>query len=397
MSSKISLLTDGTPAQGSDILPVARSGTNRRITVDDVKTYIAAPSSPIPITRDDARLAVLGTAGAKFNAGQMYVVNNAMAQVAGVTIDCQIWLIAETEHRLATRGTGLFKNSVMGAQMPMAMDYTLNVSGSDDFISYMYQSVFNNTLTFKDNYTSIDKFFLDTGNFYDNTWNDAIATALADTTISNSTFGYNANVSIADLAVFSQSDLGAGATLSLYGTQALFDCEIGAGETLNATSIDSAYTQTGKKLGGGVSTFECAVANNFSVRDNSVLNIAAMPDGGDYSFCGIFSGITTTTNYNFDNIITNLTSHNYIFQYNGGSGIVQFINGIGFRTNGGSALNMFVSGDFVEITYNNTISGWGVKTSLIQTPVGTSAAITTADLIGKTATFNTQGILISYS
>lgn len=40
---KISALTDGAPALGSDILPVARGGGNRRLTVDNVKSLITAP------------------------------------------------------------------------------------------------------------------------------------------------------------------------------------------------------------------------------------------------------------------------------------------------------------------------------------------------------------------
>lgn len=227
--------------------------------------------APVSLTRDQARAAVLASS---FTPGRQYIITNAMAQVTGVTIDCKIWLIAESTNRLATRGTGLFKNSVMAAQMPMAMDYTLNVSGSDDFIAYLYQAAFNNAMYFKDNYKSIDKFYFDTGNMYNVTWLDAIATAIADTTITNSTFGYNANITISNTASCVYSDIGAlavlslvntsgifkvsvgaGATLKLLGTQSLTDCKLGNGKTLDATSIDSAYSATGKVYDGDSSTF----------------------------------------------------------------------------------------------------------------------------------------------
>lgn len=357
---KIFSQTTALPTVGTDSIVYAQTAA------------AAGIGAPVSLTRDQARARVLA---ASFTPGRTYIVTNAMAQVTGVTIDCQIWLIAESTNRLATRGTGLFKNSVMAAQFPMAMDYQLGVAGTDDLIPYLYQAVFNNAMYFKQNYKSIDKFYFDTGNMENVLWNDAIATAIADTTITNSTFGYNANITISNTAVCTYSDIGAsavlslvstatitkvsigaGATLSLDGSQTLTDCKIGNGKTLDATSIDSAYSATGKVYDGDMSTF--VYSGDIDLDGLTGLNISNIGGGSDYSFCGIFTGIKNNGSAAVIVTITSSqTDHKYIFIKADGSDIT-YDEGGNIGTNASAPLVTGVAGSTLGVTWNTVVSLW---------------------------------------
>lgn len=77
---KISALTDGAPAQGTDIIPVARGAGNRRLTLSNVKNYTAAP---IPIAFAD--VASETTAGNLID-GQLYSVTGYPAFSSGIQL-----------------------------------------------------------------------------------------------------------------------------------------------------------------------------------------------------------------------------------------------------------------------------------------------------------------------
>lgn len=75
---KISALTDGAPAQDTDIIPVARGAGNRRLTLENVKNYTAAP---IPIAFADVATAT------DLVDGQLYSVTGLAAFTSGIQLN----------------------------------------------------------------------------------------------------------------------------------------------------------------------------------------------------------------------------------------------------------------------------------------------------------------------
>ncbi len=133
---KISALTDGAPALGSDILPVARGGGNRRLTVDNVKSLITAP---ITIAIGDVATAT------DLIDGQLYSVTGLSAFTSAVQLtDLRFYAYKDTANIGAVPAVmssyGIANHSAVGMVRTCEIIIDWSGSGNVEFVNDFWKN-----------------------------------------------------------------------------------------------------------------------------------------------------------------------------------------------------------------------------------------------------------------
>lgn len=165
--------------------------------------------------------------------------------------------------------------------------------------------------------------------------------------------GQEATVTLGGTSIYTGL-IGDNGGVTLIGTQALNWCTICANENVDCSTIDAAYTQTGKYIGGGLSTFECSVLIDLNALTE--LNITQVNATEDYSFCGRFLNVQNSGGaVDIESIISNQTGHEILFIL-GHSDAISFSTGGGLQTKNGATINLTTLGSTFGVMYNDVIS-----------------------------------------
>lgn len=353
----------------------------------------------IPISKTVLEMqALIGS----FIPGQLYKITG-IAVAQNVVLDATF--IAISASAISTTGwSDNFKSIATLTEVEVRIDYIL----STDEITLIYCPSSRNLITANAADTAgLYGVPLDSATIFDNEFH-SISSAVIDpeSQITRSTFSAGSVIEFASGTSFSgftepgasitmagtssfNGTLEAGSILSMIGTQTLTNCRVGNGKTLDMTTWPSGYSATGKIYIDGLSTFVCDAV--IDLNGLATLPINNWSDGGNYSACGIFTGIGNTGTSSIDEIATYLTDHDItIMKLNGNS--ISYIVGNRIVTNGGFPVITDTPGDTIKLIPNPIIGAdcFMAIPILIQTPVGVTGDFDAADIAAAQAHF-TEG------
>ena len=319
--TKISALTAGAPALGTDQLPAARSGTNVKLLVSDLATFIRT-NNVLSQT-----LAQAQSNNGTYTKGSWVQVTEDIGSITG-SADT-IFPVIEGGFLAGSGWCQTFENTGMAASRMVEISWELGA----DFVSAIEEPIQGNTVTAFYNTSGLENFPFDTTTIKQTTIIDPFVCAIdvaaqvyaatfegnnsiiieAGATFSGKA-GREAVVALSDTSFFT-GEVGANGGVTLFGTQALNWCKIGANKNVDCSSIDSGYGQTGKVYDGDYSTFVITSTDSAAVNPD----VTGTIDMADFQFAGVLR--TDDGTNNLTDYINFPTDHEWMIDPIAGSGV----------------------------------------------------------------------------
>lgn len=307
--TKISALTAGAPALGTDQLPAARSGTNVKLLVSDLATFIRT-NNVLSQT-----LAQAQSNNGTYTKGSWVQVTQDIGSITGSANT--IFPVIEGGFLAGTGWCPTFENTGMAAARMVEIDWDVTAN----FISRIKEPIQGNTVTAHYSSVGLENFPFDTTTILQTTiidptvcTIDVAAIVLGATfeefgtitlgagTTFRGTAGQEATVTLSGTATFI-GEVGANGGVTLLGTQSLTWCTICDNENVDCSGIASTYTQVGKFIGGGISTFEITSTDSAAVNPD----VSGEIDMADFQFAGVL--LTDDGGVNLDTFLNVPTDH----------------------------------------------------------------------------------------
>jgi hypothetical protein len=319
--TKISALTAGAPALSTDELPAARSGTNVKLLVSDLATFIGT-NNVLPQT-----LAQAQSNNGTYTKGSWVQVTQDIGSITGSVNT--IFPVIEGGFLAGTGWCQTFRNAGMAATRMVEIDWDV----TSDFISRIKEPIQGNTVTAHYSSVGLENFPFDTSTMFGvnlidpNVCNIDVAAIVGGSTFEEygtitlgagttfrGTAGQEATVTLSGTATFIGS-VGDNGGVTLIGTQALNWCKIGVNKNVDCSGLVSTYTQTEAVIDGPNSTFEITSTDSAAVNPD----VTGTIDMADFQFAGVLR--TDDGTNNLTDYINVPTDHEWIIDPIAGSGV----------------------------------------------------------------------------
>ncbi len=336
------------------------------------------------ITTDVASLQALASGNAMVP-GALYFVLSGMPGVSTFG-----WFYAADFGTLNPVGVSSYQNTAMSGPLVVEMYWDL-VTNTIRMVQTANNNIYYNNVN---NY--IDAFPFDNASVFNNVVYDPAIYVFNVTSFINNVVNWNAQIGIDNASVVTDYTIGQSAAFFVGGTSqcliqggAIGDnsaliaadavnfngCLIQNGKGIDTTSLPSGYTQFGATYNDFGSTFTCDVAYDLFTFSGDLF-VSNWSDGGDYSFCGIFTGLTTSADEAIGNFNSTLFDHNYTFNYvNTASQSITVSTIATIEVNQDATIILAADGDKLSITYSALASIWQTNGDCFVT-AATSGGIT---------------------